>query len=637
MRKQTVNDIKALALNQINAAQSGHPGICLGFSEVLYVLYNKIANVHPSNSKFLDRDRVVLSAGHGSAMLYSTLHISGFDYSIDDLKSFRKIGSKTPGHPEQKYSGVDATTGPLGQGVGNAVGMAIASKRLNQRYNNISNELFDNYVYTIVGDGCLNEGVSFESFSVASKLKLDNFIVLHDANKVTLDGELSNSTNIDEISYFKALGFDTFECFDTSNLSDVENIILEAKKSNNPAYIKFHTVIGNGSKSQGTNFVHGSPLNQDDYNQTIKDLNGGDFHCSKDSYDDFIELNKNSLKHIQNVNSIIENIENEAVKNELIDLYNDDIEYNFDYLHANEDKPTRDAFVQSLSSIANNNDLFIVASADIASSTKVYVDNEKSITSNNYDLVNLNLGVREFAMGCISNGLHSYNIKTFTSTFLSFFDYMKSSIRISALSNINNVFVFSHDSIYIGEDGPTHQPVEQISNLRSIPNLTVIKPVDYNQTQHAIKFAINYKDGPVCIVSTRQNVSTLSLNKEISLGAHFIIRNDKYDIQLLASGSEVQNAIEISRILLKKNIVANVVNISSFELLAEDKKLNDELIHSKENNYSIELSNDYIWLKYSKYHFGYNEYGMSASENEIKEKIDLNNKVINYILSDLIW
>lgn len=634
MYSNSVNSIKSLSLDQIQKAGSGHPGICLGFSEVMYVLYSKIANVNPQHPKFINRDRVVLSAGHGSAMLYSTLHLSGFDFSIEDLKNFRQFNSKTPGHPEVHLPGVDATTGPLGQGVANAVGIAIGAKKLNSKFKDIDNRLFDNYVYAIVGDGCLMEGVSFEALNIANHFNLNNLIILHDANQITLDGKLDKSTTIDEIAYFKSLKFDCFEIKNNQDLEEIERVILEAKNSSRPAYVKVNTIIGNESRVADSSDAHGMPLVTDDYENLLNKWDKKPFEVSSEVYQDFAQIQQRAQVREGEFAEILNNLKetDESRFNEIQDIINNNLTFTFekDIKNLGTKMATRNVFAEVLAKVDNKN--FLAGAADISASTKVIDTSSKDICASDYSGNNISYGIREFAMGAISNGLCSYNIKNFTSTFMSFYDYMKNSLRVSAISGLNNVFVFSHDSVFVGEDGPTHEPIEQIASLRSTPNLTVIKPVDANEAQFAIEYALNKKENPCVIVTTRQDLPVVTTENKLHEGAYFIKEFSDFDFQILASGSEVANALEASKILEEKGIKVNVVNVASFELLhTNNKKFENYLIDTKNLNIACELSSDYKWYKFANKANLLEQFGWSAKQIDIEKTLNVTNNLVNLI------
>lgn len=629
--QNSVNSIKSLSLDQIQKANSGHPGICLGFAEVMYVLYKDIANVHPKNSKFMNRDRVVLSAGHGSALLYATLHLSGFDYSIEDLKSFRQFNSKTPGHPEVHLSGVDATTGPLGQGVANSVGIALGAKKLNDKFGSFDSSLFDNSVFCVVGDGCLMEGVSYEALNVASHFNLNNLVILHDANEITLDGTLEKSSSeVNEKEYFKALNFDVFEVDNDGDLDKLRNVILDAKNSSRPAYVKVNTVIGNESEAAGTNAAHGAPLTNDDYKGLLKKWGKEEFAVSADVYEDFSNINTRAEENEKQFESIVSKLklENEDLYNELQEVINNDITFTFekDIKELGTKVATRNVFGEVLKKVQPK--LFLAGAADISGSTKVIDSSSKDITRDDFSGSNISYGIREFAMGAISNGLCSYNIKNMTSTFLSFYDYMKNSLRVSAISGYNNVFVFSHDSVFVGEDGPTHEPIEQIASLRSTPNLTVIKPVDANEAQFAIEYVLNKKQNPSVVVTTRQDLEVVTVENKLIEGAYFIKQFDNFDVQILSCGSEIANALEASKILEEQGVKANVINIPSFELLEENVEFKKYLLETKSQNIGCELSSDYKWYKFADECILLERFGWSAPQSEIERELNLTNRLV---------
>ena len=499
--KKIVDTIKVLGIDMIDKAGSGHPGIVLSAAPIIYTLYSRHLKINPKDDKWLDRDRFVMSAGHGSALLYSTLFMAGFDISLEDLKQFRQIDSKTPGHPEINITpGVDMSTGPLGQGFASSVGMAIAEKYLktnyNQKINNTQYNIFDHNIYVLCGDGDLMEGISNEASSLAGTLKLDNLIVLYDSNDTSLDGKTNMTFTENVLEKFNALNWNTILVKNGENIDDIDKAITQAKKSDKPTLIEVKTVLGRGSLLEGTNKTHGAPLSKEDIEQlkTKLGIRNIPFTPSNDAVEEFRNMIGNRI------NSVYDKW-NDMYK-EYIDLVDNETRRDFKILNGEIPKldltnlpkkfdndleeSLRVTNGKMLNLIAPTNKLLIGGSADLSSSTKTYINEGGDFSKNNYKGKNIWFGVREHAMGAILNGISLYNIRTFGSTFLSFSDYLKPAIRMSALMNLPVTYVFTHDSINIGEDGPTHQPVEQLTMLRSIPNLTVYRPCDAKELEGCI-------------------------------------------------------------------------------------------------------------------------------------------------------
>ena len=589
----TIKAIKMLAMDEIREAKSGHPGIVLGATPIVYTLYHDVMKYNPEDPMWFNRDRFVLSAGHGSAMLYAALHLAGFNIKLNDLKKFRKLNSITPGHPEYKVTpGVDATTGPLGQGLAMAVGMALAERILANKFNKENFNIIDHYTFVLSSDGDLMEGVASEASSLAGRLKLGKLIVLYDSNNISLDGPTSFTFTEDVLKRYEAYGWQTIEIKDGNNLNALKRAINKAKRTlDKPTLIKVNTTIGEGAKEEGTNVIHGTPLSDDSYNILRENLewNYSEFSAPIACYEDFAEITKvNTAKY-----NAWQNLFNRYKKKypqlakELISGIN--LEINFDYekefkkLKKEETIATRNALGNVLNIICKKLPYLIGGSADISASTKTYIkDAHDILPETNYQGRNIWFGVREFAMGAILNGISLHGgLRPFGSTFLVFSDYMRPSIRMSALMGSPVIYIFTHDSILVGEDGPTHQPIEQLASLRLIPNTVVLRPADQKETIGAFKIALENKKGPTIIVLTRQNVKTLDKTNtsKVKDGAYVVSsEKEKLDLILLASGSEVELALKTQEELLKHNIDSRVVSLFSYELFKKNQKL------TKKNN-----------------------------------------------------
>lgn len=614
-----INAIRTLSIAQIESANSGHPGLPMGASPMAYVLWNKVLNINPEKSDWHNRDRFVLSAGHGSAMLYSLLHLSGFDLSIDDLKGFRQIGSKTPGHPERKHTdGVEVTTGPLGQGIANAVGFAIAEKHLSALYNKDDLKIVDHYTYAICGDGDLMEGISYESMSLAGHLKLNKLIILHDSNDICLDGDLNTSFSENVEERVKAQNWNYIRVNDGNDLDSIYNAINEAKESEDkPTFIEIKTVIGYGSKNQGTNKVHGAPIGKEDYEEVKKfyDWSYDDFEIPEEIYNTFKEnilkngkekyekwletFNQYKKKYPEDAKDYINGFERKLDENWIDQVKK--------YSHEDSPLATRASSGAIIQDIAKNNKNFWGGSADLFSSNKTDIKESDRFKDSNPQGRNLWYGVREFAMSAVANAIVAHGGSFHhVSTFFVFSDYLKAGLRLSALSHIPVTYVFTHDSVAVGEDGPTHQPIEQLAMIRAIPNTILLRPCDANEVRLSWKIALESKESPVVIALTRQNVSNLKETEkldDISMGAYIIKESEKEkpDGILIASGSEVELAIETREELLKDDIDVRVVSMPSFELFRNQSEEYKEKILPKDikNRISIEMGTSFGWSEFT--------------------------------------
>lgn len=634
--KQCVNSLKMLGIDMIDKAGSGHPGIVLGAANILYTLYAKCMMINPKDPNWFNRDRFVMSAGHGSALLYATLYMSGYDLNMSDLKNFRKLNSLTPGHPEKGVTpGVDTTTGPLGQGVANAVGFALAERYYHELFNRYEqeNNLIDYYTYVLCGDGDLMEGISYEALSFAGTQNLNKLIVLYDANNISLDGPTSLSFTENVIDRMEDLGFYVQDI--ESDVDLIERAIYKAKKSKKPSFIYVRSIIGEGSKNENTNIVHGKPLDQDDI-LNIKAKLGVTtspfsvpteilefWHkqiaerCNKvyDTWSSDKLTLCNSNKHIK---LIFKNID----KNELaIDFDLANFQISDDYV-----EELRLTNQKIMNIIARKTPFFLGGSADLSSSTKTYILNEDFMSKENTLARNIPFGVREHAMGAILNGMALSNLHVFGSTFLTFSDYLKPAIRMSALMNIPVNYVFTHDSVLIGEDGPTHQPVEQLSTLRSIPNLTVFRPCDINEVLGVWDYAIKSKNPNAIVISKNELPKLNNSSKDlVKYGAYMIKKEKKHlDAIIVSSGSEVENAVKISDDLDLLGIHTRVVSMVSQELYdkqSEDYK--DELLPGNVLTICYELSTTNNYTKYTKEKFiiGINDFGYSGNKNDVADKL----------------
>lgn len=630
-----VDQIRCLGIDMIDAAKSGHPGIVLGAAPIIYTLFAHHLRISPKNPNFFNRDRFVLSAGHGSALLYSTLYFSGYDLTLEDLKKFRQIDSITPGHPEYGVTpGVDMSTGPLGQGIATAVGMALAEARQESLMNTEKNKVIDYYTYVLCGDGDLMEGVSYEACSLAGSLKLNKLIVLYDSNEVCLDGE-TNKTFKENIGMrFVSQGWNVITVSDGENIESISNAIKEAKKSSDkPTLIEVKTVIGRYSVLQGTNKVHGSPLSKEDISSIKEKLNIRDIPFT---------VSQNSLEKMQGMieercSNCVSDFEKgvaslEEDKKHLLDFFMGNEKSisisNLIYEPSNDGREaTRVTSSKILNSIVPTHKGLFGGSADLFGANKTYVDSIGDFSVSNRAGGNLFFGVREHAMGAIMNGLALCGFRSYGSTFLSFSDYMKPSIRMACMMNLPVLYIFSHDSISVGEDGPTHQPVEQLSNLRSIPNLDVFRPADANETIGAYKTVLENNSSPSAIILARNSTPILDTAKvnDVSRGGYVIYDSmKKPDGILISSGEEVHTSIEVAKRLQSKGIQIRVVSMPNLKrFLEQDEEYMESVLPVEVRKIVIEAGTSYIWSRLvfnHKYIICLDTYGASGPKEDVYRK-----------------
>ncbi|MEJ5263018.1 MAG: transketolase [Ignavibacterium sp.] len=598
-----INTIRTLSIDAVQKANSGHPGMPLGCAPIAYLLYYKLMKHNPSNPKWINRDRFILSAGHGSMLLYSVLHLSGYDLSIDDLKNFRQWNSKTPGHPEFGHTpGVETTTGPLGQGFATAIGMAVARDYLASLFNKDGFNLIDHFIYGICSDGDLMEGISHEAASFAGHHKLGKLIFFYDDNGISIDGKTSITYSDDVRKRFESYNWNVLSVNDVNNLSELEAAAQKARSnSDKPTLIITKTHIGYGSPNkQDSSAAHGAPLGADEVKLTKKNLGWtyeAEFFIPSEVYEHFAGIRKcgEEAEEMWNklFNSYEEKFPQEAVLFEKIFSNDFGDEWEEKIPVFTEAMATRAASGKVLNAIAKDLPTLIGGSADLAESNNTTLKDYKSFSAENRNGRNIHFGVREHAMGAILNGMALYGgVIPYGATFLIFSDYLRPALRLSALMKLRTIFVFTHDSIGLGEDGPTHQPIEQLASLRAIPNVVVIRPADANETAEAWKFAIKHKGGPVVLALTRQKLpcfdrSILSPAEQLKKGAYVLKESSENpDIILMASGSEVELILRASEKLETEGIKVRVVSFPSweiFELQDEDykKKIFPENVKAK--------------------------------------------------------
>ncbi|MBI0576749.1 transketolase [Neobacillus cucumis] len=617
----SVTSIRTLSIDAIEKANSGHPGMPMGAAPMTYTLWTRFMNHNPKNPQWFNRDRFVLSAGHGSALLYSMLHLSGYNVTMDDLKQFRQWGSKTPGHPEYGHTeGIEATTGPLGQGIAMAVGMAMAERHVASVYNKDKYELVNHFTYSICGDGDLMEGVSAEAASLAGHLKLGRLVVLYDSNDISLDGDLDKSFSESVKERFQAYGWQYIRVEDGNNLEEISRALEEARSDlDRPTMIEVKTVIGYGSPNRaGTSGVHGAPLGaaelkltKEAYKWTFEE----DFHVPQEVYENFQKLIvENGEKKEKEWNDLFEQYKKEypelgsqlekALNHELPEGWDKDIPV----YQEGKSLASRASSSEVLNGIAKNLPILIGGSADLAGSNKTLIKGSNDFMPDSYEGRNIWFGVREFAMGAAMNGIALHGgVKVFGGTFFVFSDYLRPSIRLAALMGLPVTYVFTHDSIAVGEDGPTHEPIEQIAALRAMPNLSLIRPADGNETAAAWKLAVESTNKPTALVLTRQDLPTIkgtdvNAYEGVSKGAYVISASEKEtpDALLLATGSEVGLAVEAQKALAEEGVQVSVVSMPSWDRFeAQSKEYKDSVLPKNvKKRLGIEVGASLGWHKY---------------------------------------
>jgi len=642
----SISTIRTLSIDSIEKANSGHPGMPMGAAPMTYTLWTKFMNINPKNPNWFNRDRFVLSAGHGSALLYSMLHLAGYDLSIEDLKNFRQWESKTPGHPEFGHTaGVDATTGPLGQGIAMAVGKAMAERHLAETYNKEGLEVVDHFTYAICGDGDLMEGVSAEAASLAGHLKLGRLVVLYDSNDISLDGDLDRSFSENSEERFKAYGWQVIRVEDGNNLTEIANAIEEAKADlTRPTLIEVKTTIGFGSPNHaGTSGVHGSPLGADEtkltkeaYAWTFEE----DFYVPEEVYSHFkATIAEVGQKKENEWNNVFAQYKEEypklarqfelAVEGKLPEGW----EQQLPVYKTGSSLATRASSGEVLNAVAQAVPQFFGGSADLAGSNKTMIKGAEDFTPADYSGRNIWFGVREFAMGAALNGMALHGgVKVFGGTFFVFSDYLRPAIRLAALMKLPVTYVFTHDSIAVGEDGPTHEPIEQLPSLRAMPGLSVVRPADANETAAAWRLALESTDRPTALVLTRQNLPTLEGTKEnayegVSKGAYVVSKagKDQADALLLATGSEVSLAVEAQQVLAAEGIDVSVVSMPAWDRFEEQSAEYKESVLPKsvKKRLGIEMASILGWERYvgdEGQVLGINHFGASAPGETIMKE-----------------
>ncbi|AIM24999.1 transketolase [Melissococcus plutonius] len=641
-----VNTIRTLSIDAVQKANSGHPGLPLGAAPMAYALWTKFLKINPKTSRnWPDRDRFVLSAGHGSAMLYSLLHLAGYDVSMEDLKNFRQLDSKTPGHPEVHYTdGVEATTGPLGQGLAMAVGMAMAESHLAATYNQKEFSLIDHYTYALCGDGDLMEGVSQEASSLAGHLKLGKLIVLYDSNNISLDGPTSKSFTENVGARYEAYGWQHLLVKDGNNLEEIAQAITTARdEKEKPTLIEVKTIIGYGSPKAGTSSVHGAPIGAEGITAAKESFQW--------TYPDFTIPNEVQMRFQESINKKGEKAEATWQKmfddystkfpdlaKQFIQAFSDELPENWE-----SDLPTyeegtsaasRITSKETIQAISKNVPAFLGGSADLSSSNNTMVTTEKDFEPTQFEGRNIWFGVREFAMACAMNGMQLHGgCRVYGGTFFVFTDYLRPAIRLAAIQKLPVTYVLTHDSVAVGEDGPTHEPVEQLASVRAMPNVQVLRPADGNETVAAWKIAMTSKETPTILILSRQNLPVIKGTKKlatsfVSKGA-YVISPQKQKIPqgiLIATGSEVHLAIEAQKGLADKGIDVSVVSMPSFDLFEQQSQAYKDTVFPKTvtKRLAIEAAASFGWERYVGFEgktITIDHFGLSGNGNAVMNKL----------------
>jgi len=623
IEKKCIDAIRFLSIDMVQKANSGHPGAPMSLAPLAFALWKDHLNFNPDDPDWVNRDRFILSAGHASALLYSMLHLTGYNLTIDDLKDFRQYGSKTPGHPENTITnGVEATTGPLGQGFSNGIGMAIAAKKINAYDKKFGNH----YIYSIVSDGDLMEGITSEAASLAGTLNLENIIYIYDSNRISIEGSTDKAFTENVKLRFESYNWNVIEIDNSENYIDISKGISEAKNSSNPTLIILNSKIGFGSPNKfNSEKAHGEALGEDEVKLTRKNLgwNHEPFEIPNEIYSYFsniVEKKKKDYSDLRNSELSYPkfNVNNKWINDLNKNPYSDNIS-------------TRDASGKVINTIASQTNLFFGGSADLAGSTKTFINSSTSINSSDFNGLNMHYGVREHAMAAINNGISLYGpFIPYGGTFLIFSDYMRNSIRLSALSKLQVLYILTHDSIGLGEDGPTHQPISQLMSLRLIPNLNVYRPADYFETIYCYKKVLETTNTPSSLVLSRQSLPTLEIENydDIEKGA-YILKKEKegqeIDLILMGTGSEVSICLEASKKLEKDNVNVRVVSMPCWELFEQqsDEYKHKVLPKNVDHKISVEAGTTIGWSQYvgnNGASIGINDFGESAPGEVIMEK-----------------
>lgn len=658
IEQKSVNAIRVLAADTVQKANSGHPGMPLGSAAMAYELWVNHLTHNPKNPKWVNRDRFILSAGHASSLLYSLLHLFGYGLTIEDMKNFRQDNSLTPGHPEYGHTvGVEATTGPLGAGMGMAVGMAMAQAHMAATFNTEDYNIIDHYTFVLGGDGCMEEGISSEAFSLAGTLGLSKLIVLYDSNNITIEGNTDLAFTEDVNKRMEAFGFQTLTVEDGNNLEEISKAIELAKaEKTKPSFITVKTKIAFGCPAkEGSESSHGSPLGEENV-KALRDNLGWEeqeaFVIPQDVYDNFAQKAKKGQEAEDNWNKLFKAYcekypEKKALWDKYFAVIDDEKLLNCDEFWSYEDKPqaTRSLSGNMINRLAKIIPNFWGGSADLGPSNKTVIKDGGSFSKNNYLGRNIHYGVREFAMAAIANGITLYGgTKTFVGTFFVFSDYLKPMARLAALMKIPVTYVLTHDSIGVGEDGPTHEPIEQLAMLRAMPNINVFRPADATETAAAWYSAITSKNTPTVLALSRQNLPQIEGSSKEALKGGYIIAESikaKPDAIIIASGSEVSLAVEAKKELMEKGFDIRVVSMLCMDIFEQQSDEYKEKIlpQTVEKRLVVEAGSSICWGKYLGFKgksVTIDTFGASAPANVLFKKYGFTvENVVNKALSML--
>ncbi|AXX93472.1 transketolase [Malaciobacter molluscorum LMG 25693] len=631
LQKQA-NTIRFLAADMVQKANSGHPGAPMGLADIATVLSSHL-NINPSNDKWLNRDRLVFSGGHATGLVYSLLHLWGFDVSLSDIKNFRQHNSKTPGHPEYGHThGIEITTGPLGQGIANSVGFAMASK---YAQNLLGKDVINHKVYCLCGDGDLQEGISYEACATAGHLNLDNLVIIYDSNSITIEGDTSIAWSENVKKRFDAINFEVIE-IDGHNFTQIDNALTKAKEATKPVLIIAKTAIGKGAATlEGSHHTHGAPLGEDEIRASKQKAGFNPDEKFVVPYDIKGAFDK-LIKGAEAENAWNESLSDET-KAKIEELQNP----NFDAIEypdfSNEQSvATRSSNHKILNAIAKAIPGFLGGSADLAPSNKTELKDMGDFPNGR----NIHFGIKEHAMAAISNAMNLYGLfRVYSATFFVFSDYLKPSARIAALASIPQHFIWTHDSIGVGEDGPTHQPIEHLSQFRALPNFYVFRPADANENVDSWKAAFKL-NAPTAFVCSRQNLEILKDEKafgEVSNGGYLLKQRENATVTIMASGSEVMLAIKTACALEKEGIIANVVSVPCFDLFIEqDKEYIQKVIDTKTKVFAVEAARGLEYYKFADIVYGMDTFGASAPANELFKEFGFTvDSLIEKIKNDL--
>lgn len=646
--EKSIQTIRFLGVDMINKANSGHPGIVLGAAATIYELFKHHLIAHPKQPQWFNRDRFFLSAGHGSALLYSMLHLTGYDLSLDDLKQFRQLGSRTPGHPEFGLTpGIEATTGPLGQGLAMAVGSAIAETYLGARFNKKDFNLIDHKTYVLCGDGDLQEGVALEAMSLAGRLKLGKLVVLFDSNDVQLDGPTANAINDDLEMKVKSMNWDYHIVREPNNIACLSRILEETKTSDKPVFIEVKSIIGFGTQAQGTSATHGAPIGIEETSAMRARMGYAyePFDIPKDVYEDFnASFGQRGKQAFHNWQKMMEKYKERYLEDyhSLSRIIHKEMHLDFETLIPEAEVGTKEATRNTIGKliplISTQLPEFIGGSADLSVSTKVKGADGDYDTDHRIGR-NINFGVREHAMAAIVNGMALHHLRAFSGGFLIFSDYMKPAIRLSALMHLPTINIFTHDSVAVGEDGPTHEPIEQLAMFRTIPKLNTFRPANANETRHALRYALETNDRPTAIMLTRQNtVVTHKVDyQQFKTGAYVARDNEHFEAILIATGSEVELALAVQEQLKNvHHILVRVVSMPSVEVfLAQPKEIQERILPSTcQKRLVIEMGASLTWYRFASHVYGIDRFGESGPGNEVIEALGFDvDKIVNYYMT----